>query len=209
MITISSFLVFACLLLAIFLLVDLVSNRRGLYSRIVALAPGAAISDQNRSARRLRQLVKQEASHIDFELTQLVEMLVAVLLAGESLFMALKRISVMSSCRMSEEIAMLLKRVELGGDLTGELAALCERVPTESVREFSNKLSLAMARGTPLANSLASLATSLRAKQAAGLLRKAGVNETKMLIPVVLLICPVTIIFALYPSSQYLAAGFI
>jgi hypothetical protein len=29
-----------------------------------------------------------------------------------------------------------------------------------------------------------------------------------MLIPVVLLICPVTVIFALYPSSQFLALGF-
>ncbi|MFM6977557.1 MAG: type II secretion system F family protein [Micrococcales bacterium] len=146
---------------------------------------------------------------IDFQLAALVEMLVAILLSGESLFLALKRVAEISSSLVSSEIEIMLKRVELGGELTVELSALCERLPTESMREFSNKLSLAMGRGTPLASSLSALAMSIRAARASKLLRIAGVNETKMLIPVVLLICPVTVIFALYPSSQYLAAGFI
>lgn len=145
---------------------------------------------------------------MDFELTELVEMLVAILLAGESLFSSIKRLTEISKCSLSGHFGILLQRVELGGDLTGELGALCERIPTDSMREFTNKLSLAIARGTPLANSLISLTTSLRTRYAAALLRKAGVNETKMLIPVVLLICPVTIVFALYPSSQFLALGF-
>jgi len=209
MITFSTFLVFACAVLAISLLADLVKTRKRLYSRLAALAPGASLVERTRSARRSRNLTKSDSIQVDLELTELVEMLVAILLAGESLFLAMNRIIDMSSGKVSDELAKLLKRVELGGEMTVELTALCERVPTDSIREFSNKLSLALARGTPLAGSLSALAMTLRAKRSAGLLRRAGINETKMLVPVVLLICPVTVIFALFPSSQFLSAGFI
>ncbi|MFM2320934.1 MAG: hypothetical protein RL612_81 [Actinomycetota bacterium] len=209
MIAISSFLVFACLALAMALIVDLASSRGRLFQRLAGLAPGASLTGQVRASRRSRNLSKEDAIQVDLELTELVEMLVAVLLAGESLFSALRRIANNSRGKVSAEFSKLLSRIELGGEMTTELSALCERLPTSSVREFSNKLSLAIARGTPLANSLSALALSLRAKRAASLLRRAGTNETKMLIPVVLLICPVTVIFALYPSSQFLAAGFI
>lgn len=209
MIAISSFLVFACLALAMALIVDLASSRGRLFQRLAGLAPGASLTGQVRVSRRSRNLSKEDAIQVDLELTELVEMLVAVLLAGESLFSALRRIANNSRGKVSAEFSKLLSRIELGGEMTTELSALCERLPTSSVREFSNKLSLAIARGTPLANSLSALALSLRAKRAASLLRRAGTNETKMLIPVVLLICPVTVIFALYPSSQFLAAGFI
>lgn len=209
MISISTFLVFACLVLCVFLFNDVASSRKGLYSRISAFAPGARIAERAKTSRRLARLTKPEAMQIDIQLAALAEMLVAVLLAGESLFLALKRISDNSKCVVSDEISKLLKRVELGGDLSVELSALCERVPTEAMREFSNKLSLALGRGTPLAGSLSALAVSIRSSIANRLLRIAGANETKMLIPVVLLICPVTVIFALYPSSQYLAGGFI
>jgi tight adherence protein C len=136
-------------------------------------------------------------------------MLVAALLAGESLHAALRRVSASSNSFLAKQFDMLLKRVDLGADISSELSALCERVPTDSIREFASKLALAISRGTPLSNSLNSLALSLRSKRSAALLRRAGVNETKMLVPVVLLICPVTVIFALYPSGQYLAVGFL
>lgn len=209
MIAISSLLVFACLALALVLMFDFVSSRGRLFQKVAALAPGSALTNQVKASRRLRILSNADAIQVEIELTELVEMLVAVLLAGESLFSALKRISNNSRGKVSAEFSKLLSRIELGGEMTTELSALCERLPTNAVREFSNKLSLAIARGTPLANSLSALALSLRAKRGANLLRRAGTNETKMLIPVVLLICPVTVIFALYPSSQFLAAGFI
>jgi tight adherence protein C len=129
-------------------------------------------------------------------------------MAGESLFKSILRVSKMSNSVLASEFSIMLNRIELGGEITTELSALCQRFPTDSIREFTNKLSLAIARGTPLSNSLVSLSTSLRASNSAVLLRRAGANETKMLIPVVLLVCPVTVIFALYPSSQFLALGF-
>ena len=41
------------------------------------------------------------------------------------------------------------------------------------------------------------------------LLEQAGKNETRMLIPLVFLILPVTVLFAIYPSLELLNFGFI
>ena len=197
-----------CALLAVALFIDGFKSTRGLYSRLVGLAPGSPLSSANNRTKRVRNLAKNAAMTLDSELIELVEMISATLLAGESLFKSILRVSKMSSSTLSGELKIMLNRIELGGEISIELSALCQRVPTDAVREFTNKLSLAISRGTPLANSLISLAASLRASNSAALLRRAGANETKMLIPVVLLICPVTVIFALYPSSQFLALGF-
>jgi tight adherence protein C len=208
MIAISFGLALTCGFFAISLFVDLFKTKRGLYGRLVGLAPGAPLNATKMKNRRLRSLSKSSVMTLDTELIELVEMISATLLAGESLFKSILRVSKMSSSTLAGELKIMLNRIELGGEISSELSALCQRVPTDSVREFTNKLSLAISRGTPLANSLISLAVSLRASNSAALLRRAGANETKMLIPVVLLICPVTVIFALYPSSQFLALGF-
>jgi tight adherence protein C len=81
-------------------------------------------------------------------------------------------------------------------------------LPTPGIREFANKLSIALTRGTPLAGALVALSETLRIKQANALLAKAGSNETKMLIPLVTLVLPTTVIFAIYPSVQFLGIGF-
>jgi tight adherence protein C len=44
------------------------------------------------------------------------------------------------------------------------------------------------------------LANSLRQEQGRRLLKQAGSSETKMLIPTVFLILPVTVLFAVFPS---------
>jgi tight adherence protein C len=81
-------------------------------------------------------------------------------------------------------------------------------MPTPGVREFANKISIALARGTPLADTFAALSSALRARQGSRLLAIAGSNETKMLIPLVTLVLPTTVIFALYPSVLVLNGTF-
>ncbi|MEY4320316.1 MAG: hypothetical protein RLZZ471_257 [Actinomycetota bacterium] len=207
MMSIATFIAIGCFVFAGFLVQELVRNRGKLYSRIIGLAPGATGLQNRPKMKRLSSLSGKNSDALDFELIEIVAMLVAVLQSGQSLFIALERLTQISNSVLAGELRAMVKRVELGGGISAELSALCERVPTDAIREFSNKLSLAIARGTPLAESLHALCASLRSKHSANQLRRAGANETKMLIPVVLLICPVTVIFALYPSSQFLALG--
>jgi len=208
MISIAIFVACACIALGFAMVVDFSKSRGMLYSRLKEMSPGSVDRSMRFKSKRIRRLSPRMSALIDYEMTELLAMLVATLQSGEALFGSLKRLSEISCGSLAQELRITLARVELGGDISTELSALCERVPTDGVREFANKLSLAIARGTPLAESLLSLSVSLRSKQSSGQLKRAGANETKMLIPIVLLVCPVTVIFALYPSSQYLVLGF-
>ena len=205
--TIALFVAIASVALAGFLFRDFGNLSPRLHSKIKRLSPGETQVAQASRAKRLRTMPKSLALQADRQLTEILELLMALLLTGESLLAAMDRVLRSASGPMAEELRLMLHKVELGGRFDSELIALCERVPTAAVREFTNKLSLAISRGTPLSSSIQALAQAIRAKQAADTLKRAGANETKMLIPVVLLICPVTVIFALYPSSQLLNLG--
>lgn len=204
MISLGWFMVCASLIFAFFLFRDFKKLSSNLLTKIQRLSPGQLTDRPSKSGKRLRRLPKSLALQADRQLTEILDLLVAMLFTGESLIAALDRVLKSAAGPMAAELRLMLQKVELGGRIDSELIALCERVPTPSVREFSNKLSLAISRGTPLSGSLLALAQSIRAKQSTNTLKLAGSNETKMLIPVVLLICPVTVIFALYPSTQLL-----
>jgi tight adherence protein C len=79
--------------------------------------------------------------------------------------------------------------------------------PDRLLIELVQKLKLAIDRGTPLADSLESLVETARSEFSASILARAGSSETKMLIPTVFLILPVTVLFAIYPSLSLLGSG--
>ena len=102
----------------------------------------------------------------------------------------------------------LSKRLELGADLVAELERLAIDVPLIEVAEFTEKLSTAIERGVPISEQLSALALSLEASMIRDLTKRSGVNETKMLIPTVFLILPVTVLFAVFPSLLVLQASY-
>ncbi len=185
-------------------------TRTSILTRVANLAPGSAIVAVREPQKRPRsiRMSKQKQSQVDAELPDLVELLAAAILSGFSLYSAIERISQRASGTVSENLALMLRRLELGSRFDQELSALCDRQPTPGIRELANKLSIALARGTPLASALVALSETLRIKQANVVLAKAGSNETKMLIPLVTLVLPTTVIFAIYPSVQFLNVGF-
>ncbi|MEY4293857.1 MAG: hypothetical protein RIR29_507 [Actinomycetota bacterium] len=196
--TLSSILAIAFLFAAL--------RKPKLQDRLVGLAPGAALNTSASSAEksRARRISKKLANGIDAEMPDLIELIAVALSSGLSMHQALSRVAGRSSTKFSSELEFMLRRVDLGSRFDVELNALCQRMPTPAVREFANKISIALARGTPLVLAFNSLSETLRARQANFLLAKAGSNETKMLIPLVTLVLPTTVIFAIYPSIQFL-----
>lgn len=185
-------------------------QRKTLGSRLANLAPGAPIVAQlpKISGSRVSRLSKSRKFQIDAELPDLIELLASSVLASASMHASIERISSRAHGIVAGELQLMLRRLELGSRFDAELAALCERLPTSGIREFANKISIAMARGTPLAGALVALSETLRARHSTALLAKAGANETKMLIPLVTLVLPTTVLFAVYPSVQFLNIGF-
>jgi tight adherence protein C len=110
---------------------------------------------------------------------------------------------------MGRELARVLRAVEFGAAFGEEIKKLSELLPHPQVSEFVSKVSVSLERGTPLAQMLSEQGMSVREEIKSRLLRQAGRNETRMLIPLVFLILPITVLFAVYPSLELLNFGFI
>lgn len=146
----------------------------------------------------------KKAQQALFELPQLIDLIGVAIEAGESVFSALTRVVSRASGLLANEFRYLLEAVNFGSTFEDELNSLARRVAQQQITEFSNKLALALRRGTPLARMLHEQASSVRSEIQNQLAKQAGKNETRMLIPLVFLILPVTVLFAIYPSLQLL-----
>ena len=140
-----------------------------------------------------------------FELPDLVDLLAVALSSGEGLYSALVRVSDKANGVVADELKRVVLAVQLGSNLPVELSAMSARCGSRHVAELCTKLQLALVRGTPLAEMLADQAQSLRDEVHQVLNKKSGQNETRMLVPLIFLILPITVIFAVYPSLQIIA----
>ena len=144
-----------------------------------------------------------------FELPDILDLLAVSLSAGESLFNSLERVAPRASGLVGRQLQLALQSLQLGSSLAAEMDRIAERLPQRQLVEFCAKVTLSLKRGTPLADLLREQASSARSEIHNLLLKQAGKNETKMLIPLVFLILPVTVLFAIYPSLQMLNLGYL
>ena len=80
------------------------------------------------------------------------------------------------------------------------LAQLDERTDSPALTRLARTLTTAIERGSPLASVLHDQARDQRERSLAALMEEGGRREIAMLLPVVFLILPVTVLFALYPG---------
>lgn len=158
---------------------------------------------------RARFVSKKKLRLAVFELPEILELLSVSLSAGDGIYGALTRVVPRANGVLADSLRKSLAALELGADLDFELDRLAKSLPQRQIAEFTSKLSIALRRGTPLSEMLRNLAESSRAEQRNELLKQVGRNETRMLIPLVFLILPVTVLFAVYPSLQLLNIDYI
>ena len=160
------------------------------------------IYEQREGAKRK---LKRERELTDAEFPALVEVISVLIAAGESPVSALKRVSERSRGTLSDEFKLVIKEIERGKSLTSALSELSLRTNSNFLRRFCDTVILAIERGTPLSEALALQVQEVRSEQHSTLLAAAGKAEINLMIPVIFLILPVSILFALWPS--YLALG--
>jgi tight adherence protein C len=97
-----------------------------------------------------------------------------------------------------------MKAIELGSSLEEELKTVASRLPQTQLMELCNKLTMTLKRGTSLSHILSEQAQSIRSEIQIQMIKQAGKNETRMMIPLVFLILPVTVLFAIFPSLSFL-----
>jgi tight adherence protein C len=144
--------------------------------------------------------VRQRHARMLAEFPMIADLLCLAITAGEAPAAAIERIVARTRGELSRELALLLADVRTGTSFTAALEQLAGRVPIPQVARFVDGLAVAVNRGTPLADVLRAQAADVREQHKRALLEAGGKKEVYMLIPVVFLILPVVVLFALYPS---------
>ena len=167
------------------------------------LGPGKLLITQFRSDKSAK------LERALFELPELMDLITVSLRAGDGVYRSFATVIPRCDGEIAREFSKALKAVEYGAAFGAEIKRVAEVLPHPQVAEFVAKVSTSLERGTPLAQMLSEQALSVREEIKSRLLRQAGRNETRMLIPLVFLILPVTVLFAIYPSLELLNFGFI
>ena len=157
---------------------------------------------------RLSAEVKDRHARITEEFPTVIELLGLALAAGDSLPRALARVTRRASGELGREWAGVISRVDQGDQLGECLRASAQRMGAGPVTAFVEHLAQALERGAPLAEVVAAHSADAKAEYSRSLVDKAGKAEVRMLVPMVLLILPVTVIFAVYPGLQALRFDF-
>ncbi|MEY4559369.1 MAG: hypothetical protein RLZ82_384 [Actinomycetota bacterium] len=144
-----------------------------------------------------------------FQLPDFLDLFSVALSSGESVHSALSRVVPRMHGVVASEFEQLLLALELGSDFESELTQMSIRNSNNPLSEVANRLLLAIRRGSPIAQLLSNQAAFVRNDLHNQMLKQSGRNETRMLIPLVFLILPVTILFAIFPSLEMLGGVYI
>jgi tight adherence protein C len=155
----------------------------------------------------LTRAAKGRQTRMAEELPVVLEFLTLSLSAGEGVLDAIRRIARISGGELSAELASVVTAVNTGLPLADTLNALAADLELPAFTRCVDQMVGALERGTPLAEVLRAQAQDARDDMKRDLLELAGKKEVGMLIPLVFLILPVTIAFAIFPGIFVLQVG--
>ena len=162
---------------------------------LVGAGVGLAASDH-----ALTRAAARRAARIESELPTVLEFVALSLAAGEGVHDALTRVARVGSGVLADELAAVVAETRVGVPLAAALARLGDDLAIPSLSRCLAHLAAALERGSPLAELLRVQAADARMEARRAMLESAGRKEVAMLVPLVFLILPVTIAFAVWPG---------
>lgn len=167
---------------------------------VLGLSCGVVLRDLqlSREAGRREQRILAEFPTV-------AELLALAVAAGEGTVGALGRVTRLSRGVLSDELALCLAEARVGASLPLALQGLADRTGLPSLARFVDGIVVAVERGTPLAEVLRAQAQDVRDDGRRQLMEEGGRKEITMMVPVVFLILPVTVLFAVYPGFAFLS----
>lgn len=174
---------------------------------LVVVPPVAALAGAALCDLRLQARARARASRLQDQLPAVLEFLSLCLAAGEGLRDALRRVAGVSSGELTDELRTVVLDVGTGSSLAEALRELDERAQLPALSRAIDQLVGAMERGAPLARVLQSQAHDAREDSRRSLIERAGRAEIAMLVPLVFLILPLSVLFAVYPGVVLLRLG--
>jgi tight adherence protein C len=155
----------------------------------------------------LQRAARRRLARLASELPVILEFLTLSLSAGEGILDAIHRVTRTSAGELSRELATVVTAVNTGLPFADTLAALARDLELPPFSRCVEQVVGALERGTPLAEVLRAQAQDARDDAKRELLEVAGKKEVAMLFPLVFLILPVTIAFAIFPGIFVLQVG--
>ncbi|MFC7376284.1 type II secretion system F family protein [Brachybacterium sp. GCM10030267] len=148
--------------------------------------------------------IKRRASRMIREFPTVADLLALAVAAGESPIAAMERVARTSSGALPDEFAATVADIRAGTTISQALTSLGTRTPLPSLGRFGEGVSIAIERGTPLADVLRAQAQDARESSKRELMETAGRREIYMLMPVVFFVLPLVIVFAIFPGLAVL-----
>jgi tight adherence protein C len=134
------------------------------------------------------------------EFPVVAELLALAVTAGEGAAGAIERVCRLTRGELTRDLSGAIGRSRTGVPLVDALAELRDRTGLDPLARFLDGMIIAIERGTPLADVLRAQAADIREAGRRALLEAGGRKEILMLLPVVFLLLPVTVLFALFPG---------
>ncbi|WP_380169090.1 type II secretion system F family protein [Jannaschia sp. R86511] len=148
----------------------------------------------------LSQQVTAREERMMQEFPTVAELLALSVGAGEGAVGALERVARTCQGELSVELRRTLAAARAGASLVQALEGLAARTSLPPLARFVDGVAVAVERGTPLAEVLRSQAQDVRELGRRRLMESGGRKEIAMMVPVVFLVLPVTVLFAVYPG---------
>lgn len=171
------------------------------------LPPVAAVAAALAYDAWLTRAARARAARIEEELPTVLEFLALCLSAGEGILDSLRRVSDVGAGELTAELRGVVVAVGTGSSLSESLTRLATGLEISALTRSIDQLVAAIERGAPLAHVLQAQAIDAREDAKRTLIERAGRKEIYMLFPLVFLILPLSVLFAVFPGIFMLRLG--
>ena len=148
--------------------------------------------------------IKKRQDLIEREFPSVVQIMAVLTSAGMSPVRTIQAIAEASDTNLAAEFEIVVADVRSGSSMISALEGFARRVQTPTARRFAMTISIALDRGSPIANTLIEHSRDITLSSRNKLQREAGKREIALMVPIVFLIMPISVLFALWPSMQNL-----
>src|SRR5437870_4015615 len=156
---------------------------------------------------RAADRAKRRLGEIDYELPELIDLLVVTVEAGLGFVGALQMSAARLVGPLGEELRLTLQEQNMGLSINEALANTMARCDTPSMRSFVRSIVQGETLGVSIGQILRDLATEMRRRRKANAEERAQKAPIKILFPLVFLIFPAMFIVLLGPAlAQFLHA---
>lgn len=157
--------------------------------------------------QQLTRAARRRVARIEEELPTVLEFLALCLAAGEGLRDALRRVGDVGTGVLTEELRGAVLASGTGSSLADALLSVAKTCEVPALSRAVEHLVAAIDRGAPLALVLQEQAVDAREEAKRALLEAAGRKEILMLLPLVFMILPLSVVFAVFPGIVLLKLG--